>query len=116
MNFLKSILGGGVESMSALEVQAALKDKASAPFLLDVRQPDEYQDGHISGAKLIPLSELSARLSEIPQDRTIVCVCRSGARSGMAARQLASAGYQARNLVGGMISWEANRLPVKKGK
>jgi len=116
MNFLKSILGGGVESISAAEVQTALKDKASAPFVLDVRQPDEYQSGHISGAKLIPLGELSARLSEIPQDRTIVCVCRSGARSGMAARQLAGAGYKTLNLSGGMSSWEMNRLPVKKGK
>ena len=116
MNFLKSILGCGVESISATDVQAALKDKVKAPFVLDVRQPDEYQSGHISGAKLIPLNELGARLSELPQDRTIVCVCRSGARSGVAARQLASIGYKTLNLSGGMMSWEMNRLPVKRGK
>ncbi|MCS6834923.1 MAG: rhodanese-like domain-containing protein [Anaerolineae bacterium] len=116
MNFLRSMLSGGVESISAVDVQAALKDETSAPFLLDVRQPDEYQGGHISGAKLIPLDELSARLDELPKDRTIVCVCRSGARSSAAARQLVSAGYKALNLSGGMMSWEMNRLPIKKGK
>jgi rhodanese-related sulfurtransferase len=84
-------------------------------LLIDVRQPEEYAAGHIHGAKLIPLGELSERARELPKDREIICVCRSGNRSGSATRMLASAGYQAINMTGGMIAWTRAGLPVKKG-
>lgn len=115
MNILKNLFSGGVPSVSAKEAQDMLKGD-SAPFLLDVREKSEFASGHIQGAKLIPLGELGARQNELPQGRTILCVCRSGSRSGMAARQLASAGYTVRNLSGGMMSWQMAGLPVKKGK
>jgi rhodanese-related sulfurtransferase len=52
----------------------------------------------------------------LPQDREIICVCRSGNRSGAAARQLVAAGYNAFNLRGGMNSWQRAGLPIKRGR
>src|ERR1700694_617661 len=52
-----------------------------APFLLDVREPWEYQQGHVPGAQLIPLGELEQRVSEVPRDRPVLAICPSGPRS-----------------------------------
>lgn len=81
-------------------------------FLLDVREHDEWVAGHAPDAVHIPLGELGARVEELPADRRIVAVCRSGARSGAAAGALLGAGYDAVNLAGGMQAWEATGLPV----
>ena len=115
MDFFKQLLGGGGNGVSAQEAQARLAE-APAPLLLDVRQPDEYRAGHIPGAKLIPLDQLSNKLNELPRDREIICVCRSGARSGSAARQLKAAGFNTLNLNGGMMAWQRAGLPVQNGK
>jgi rhodanese-related sulfurtransferase len=77
-------------------------------FLLDVREHDEWGAGHVPGSVHIPMRELGARQAELPTDRTILCVCRSGNRSGMVTRALAEAGYAAENLDGGLQSWEAS--------
>jgi rhodanese-related sulfurtransferase len=66
------------------EVQQRLAEGAPL-LLLDVREPQEYAEAHIAGSTLIPLGQLSLRLNELPQDRPIVAVCRSGNRSGVAA-------------------------------
>jgi rhodanese-related sulfurtransferase len=92
-----------------------LKARQNQVFLLDVRQPEEFRQGHISGAKLIPLDQLQQRIHDLPRDREIVCICHSGNRSRQATRLLAQSGYQATNLQGGMISWTGSGLPVKKG-
>jgi len=94
---------------------AGLQARQNQVFLLDVRQPDEYRQGHIAGARLIPLDQLAQRLHELPRDREIVCICRSGSRSGQATRQLAQAGFKVTNLQGGMIAWSGSGLPVRKG-
>jgi rhodanese-related sulfurtransferase len=114
MDFLTGLFGSPVPSISVAELHEKIK-KANHPFLLDVRQPEEFRDGHIAGAKLIPLGELRGRMKELPKDREIVCVCASGSRSGSAARQLASAGYTVINMKGGMFVWQRSALPVKKG-
>lgn len=62
-------------------------------FLLDVRTPEEYAEGHLAGSVLIPVQELGSRLSEIPTDRTIIVYCRSGNRSADAAGMLAGEGF-----------------------
>jgi rhodanese-related sulfurtransferase len=58
------------------------------------------------------MGQLSTRLAEVPTDRTVVCVCRVGGRSGAVASALMAEGYDVRNLAGGMLAWEAVGLPV----
>ena len=71
--------------------------------LLDVRQPDEYEESHIEGAVLIPLGELEGRLSEIDQSKSVLVICWSGFRSARAASVLVAAGFDdVMNYAGGM--------------
>ena len=79
--------------------------------LLDVREPDEWQAGHIERAQHIPLGELLDRLSELP-DGELVVVCRSGNRSGRVVAWLVGNGRDALNLAGGMFAWAAAGLPM----
>lgn len=81
--------------------------------LIDVREPDEWEVGHIDGAHHIPLSELPARLGEIHRGAPVVLVCRSGRRSAFATRLLHEAGFDARNLEGGMQAWVSAGLPAR---
>lgn len=114
MNLLELLFGKPVASLNAVELNEKLKN-GKRPLVLDVRQPGEYQNGHIAGAKLIPLGQLSRRIKELPQNREIVCVCASGNRSGSATRALTKAGLNAVNMKGGMHSWRRAGFPVKKG-
>ena len=81
--------------------------------LLDVREPDEWQAGHIAGAQHIPLGQLRERLAEVPKDRTILAVCRHGSRSEAAARGLRTLGYTSENLEGGVTAWSRAGLPLE---
>jgi rhodanese-related sulfurtransferase len=114
MSFLSSLFGPPVSSIEAATAQAKLNEKPK-PLVLDVREPSEYAAGHIAGSMSIPLGKLSSRMSELPKDREIICVCASGSRSGSAARCLLSNGYTVLNLSGGMSRWQRAGLPVKKG-
>jgi rhodanese-related sulfurtransferase len=85
-------------------------------ILLDVRTPEEWADGHIDGATLIPLQELEARAaSELPKDADIVVYCRTGNRSAQAADYLVGAGYTHISDMGGIQDWQAAGLPVVTG-
>jgi rhodanese-related sulfurtransferase len=87
--------------------------------ILDVRQPEEMQEslGGIAHAQLIPLSELTARLAEIPTDRPVVAVCHAGVRSAQATVILRSGGLaRCANLRGGMLLWSELGLPVQQGR
>jgi rhodanese-related sulfurtransferase len=81
--------------------------------LVDVRTPGEYEyDGRIADSHLIPLSMLSSRLDELPKDKPIVCICRSGNRSHTACEHLVVNGFNdVINLAGGMIGWRMAGLP-----
>jgi adenylyltransferase/sulfurtransferase len=80
-------------------------DRGGAPFILDVREPREYEICRIPGAVLIPLGELPKRLAELPPGELVVH-CRSGVRSARAVAQLHEAGFPgARNLKGGILEW-----------
>lgn len=82
--------------------------------ILDVREDWEFASGHVPGADWIPLGQLSSRLDEIPRDKAIVAVCRSGNRSSQATDLLRQQGFQAHNMVGGMLSWEQMGLDVER--
>src|SRR5512139_1617708 len=114
MSFLSKFFGPPVPSIEAAAVQAKLNEKPK-PLVVDVREPSEYAAGHIAGSTLIPLHQLASRMSELPKEREIICVCASGSRSSSAARQLASNGYNVLNLSGGMSRWQHAGLSIKKG-
>jgi len=86
-------------------------DRRSEITLLDVREPWEWQAGHIDGSVHIPLMQLPVRFKELPADRPIVTVCRTGARSDDAAEFLRRSGFEAHNLDGGVADWSALGLP-----
>jgi phage shock protein E len=114
MNLLSSLFGPPLPSLNAAELSEKLKN-GKRPVVLDVRQPEEYREGHIAGSKLIPLGDLRQRVHELPKEREIVCVCATGSRSRSATKLLINAGYKATNMNGGMFTWQRARLPVKKG-
>ena len=83
--------------------------------IVDVREPHELvEDGRVAGAVNIPLGELSARAGEVPRDQPVLLLCRSGARSAMAAEALRASGYDAYNIEGGILAWERDGLPVER--
>ncbi len=101
---------------AAISVSDAAERFAAGAYLLDVREQSEWNEGHISGAVLIPLAQLPARLSEIPADRDVLIICRSGNRSAQARDQLRAAGFpNTTSIDGGMNAWIAAGLPVVTG-
>jgi rhodanese-related sulfurtransferase/glyoxylase-like metal-dependent hydrolase (beta-lactamase superfamily II) len=90
---------------------AALVDAGA--LLLDVREPDEWVAGHAPTATHVPMREIPSRVDELPRDRRIVAICRSGGRSRAVAEALIGAGFDAVNLTGGMRAWEAAGLPIE---
>ena len=81
-------------------------------LLLDVREPDEWCTEHAPTAMLLPVGRVRAREHELPRDRRVVVVCRSGGRSAAVTASLREAGFDAVNLAGGMCAWAAAGLPV----
>ena len=79
-------------------------DEAGSGFLLDVREPLELAVENAPGAVNIPLGQLRARLGELPRDKEILVICRSGQRAYSAMRILLQQGFKAKNLAGGMLS------------
>ncbi|MUT68652.1 rhodanese-like domain-containing protein [Paenibacillus sp. NEAU-GSW1] len=73
--------------------------------ILDVRESDEWEAGHIRGAKHIPLSQINRALNELDRKQETIVVCRSGNRSGKACDYLSSLGYNVVNMAGGMLEW-----------
>lgn len=80
--------------------------------LLDVREPHEWRSGHAPKARHIPLSQLGSRAKELPRNREILVVCRSGNRSRRAARMLSAQRSDVANVKGGMGAWARHGLPV----
>jgi len=84
-------------------------------FVLDVRTPEEYQDGHLPGATLIPIEQLGARYGELPQNETILVYCRSGNHSLQAVYLLENAGFnRVHSLDRGINNWVQNGYEVEK--
>ncbi len=105
------------DSTPAIDIDpaAALELVGSGAFLLDVREDDEWTAGHAPQAVHVAMGSVSDRIDEIPSDRTVVCICRIGGRSGAVATALSGAGYDVRNVDGGMLAWEAAGYTVVDG-
>jgi rhodanese-related sulfurtransferase len=99
---------------SEISVSEAYNKYQSGAFLLDVRTPEEWNEFHAPNTTLIPLDELPSRLSEIPRDKEIVVVCRSGNRSQQGRDILLNAGFQqVTSMQGGLNEWRASGYPVE---
>ncbi len=91
----------------------ALQDHPDV-FMLDVREPDEYDAGHIPGITLIPMGEVADRLSEIPTDREVIVTCRTGNRSAQVVDFLRQQGFtNVHNMEGGIVAWQEAGYPVE---
>lgn len=102
----------GAADLAMVDPAEASQRVESGALLLDVREPDEWSAGHAPEATWIPMRELGGRQAELPADRPIVVVCRSGERSGRVTVALRRAGYDAANLSGGLLAWASAGLPV----
>lgn len=80
--------------------------------LIDVREAYEWEEGHIEGARHVELERLASQAETIPRDRPVVFQCRLGARSAMATSAFRAAGWDARNLAGGIQAWFDADLPL----
>ncbi|ULO05655.1 rhodanese-like domain-containing protein [Paenibacillus sp. 19GGS1-52] len=86
------------------KIAAQLK-KGETLIMLDVRELDEWAEGHIEGAKHIPLGLLLERQHELDPARETIVICRSGNRSGMACELLSEKGFNVVNMTGGLNAW-----------
>lgn len=109
--FTRRNAGAPLTEISAAE---AYQKYQQGVFFLDVRTPDEWNEGHLSKSTLIPLDELASRVGELPRDREVVVICRSGNRSKEAMRILLDAGFtQVVGLEGGLKAWSAAGYAVE---
>lgn len=98
-----------------IDVDELARRHAEGAYLLDVRQSDEYAEAHVPGAVLVPLDQLPDRQGELPKDRPLLVICRSGGRSAAAVQALSAAGYDATNVAGGTLAWIEAGNPVAEG-
>ena len=92
---------------------ARLLDDGGA-VVVDVREPDEYAEGHVPGAVNLPTGRLPGRLDELDRDRTVYVVCASGNRSSAMTEVLTGAGFDAVNVTGGTSAWTGAGRPTEK--
>ncbi len=97
-----------------VQTTAALREQPDV-MILDVREQDEWDAGHIPGAVFMPMGQVPDRLSEIPKDKTVIVQCRSGNRSSQVTDFLVQQGFtNVHNMAGGLNAWQSAGLPVEK--
>jgi len=109
---------GGSNSSSGLANEVSTDEaykmyQQSGTFTVDVRTQEEWDEYHAPNTTLIPLDQLQNRLSEVPKDKEILVVCRSGNRSQQGRDILSSAGYNATSMAGGLKEWYAKGYPIE---
>lgn len=109
MGFFDTLFKKPYRVVDPAEAKEAIERGA---VLLDVREPHEWKNGHAPKARHIPLSQLGSRAKELPRNREILVVCRSGARSARAAKMLSAQRGDVANVKGGMGAWARHGLPV----
>jgi rhodanese-related sulfurtransferase len=96
-----------------ISVSQAYTKYQNGAFFLDVRTQEEWNQFHAPNSTLIPLDQLPSRLNEIPKDKEIVVVCRSGNRSAQGRDILVNAGFtQVTSMQGGLTDWQAAGFPI----
>lgn len=101
-----------------IDVHELARRRRDGAAVLDVRQPDEYEKGHVPGAVLIPLDQLPDRLDDVPVGAaggSLAVICGSGARSRVASELLREHGIESSNVHGGTIAWAEAGFEVEQG-
>jgi sulfur-carrier protein adenylyltransferase/sulfurtransferase len=95
--------------------EAKTKLEGGEVALIDVREPGEYAEGHLPGAKLMPVNSVPQRQAEFPSDKPLLFVCAVGQRSALAAEFAAAFGHKDLfNLEGGTVAWREAGLPIER--
>jgi rhodanese-related sulfurtransferase len=103
-------------SIDVAEADRRLREDRARPVLLDVREPNEFVASRVPGAMLLPTSTFAARIAELPGDRPLFVICRTGVRSAAVTGYLARTGRAGVfNVTGGMDAWEGAGLPTRRG-
>lgn len=114
---LVALADGEMQPLSQDAFLALPQSGDEAPFVLDVRSPEEFVTGYVPGAVNIPHDQIAARLAEVPKDKDVVLYCRSGKRAGVAAQVLAQNGYtKLQHLEGDMPGWIEQGRPTDTPK
>ena len=103
------------DDVPAIDIDELAERLADGAPLIDVRQPDEYDEFHVPGARLIPLMDIPDRIGEVPSDSTVYVICGSGGRSARAVQFLNAHGLDTVNVSGGSKAWRAAGRPVEHG-
>ncbi|WP_372729777.1 rhodanese-like domain-containing protein [Nocardioides sp.] len=101
-----------MREIDVAQLEAALRDGAS---LIDVREPSEYAEGHVPGARHIPMGQLTNRIDELDKDAPVHVICASGNRSGVMVEVLDAAGFEAVNVRGGTSEWARSGREIERG-
>jgi phage shock protein E len=104
-----------INDISPEEVYEIIKNNQDY-IILDVRTKEEFNEGHLEDAILIPVSELESRLDELPKDKPIITYCKSGVRSRNAANMLVENGFTQIYDMGGILDWQEEGYPVEVGE
>lgn len=116
MSFLRNMMGGGVPSATVQEAAERQGDGEGA-LIIDVREPNEYAQLRAKGAVLLPLGRLSGRAKDLPRERELLLMCRTGGRSANATKFLQAQGFEnVTNVNGGMVAWHNANLPTSSGQ
>jgi len=106
----------GIPAVDPLYADVRRSDPVRPAVLLDVREVPEFQEVRVPGSLFIPMSELGARLDEVPKDRPVLVLCAAGSRSGQVTGYLLAQGWEdVGNVAGGLTAWERLGLPVDRG-
>ncbi|MBE3550399.1 MAG: Rhodanese-related sulfurtransferase [Brockia lithotrophica] len=89
-----------------------VKDELDDYFIVDLRKPEDYDAGHIPGARNIPAADILAKLDTLPKDKPVLVYCYKGQTGALVTADLRSLGYDAHNLSGGFEAWVDAELPV----
>lgn len=105
----------GITTLSVTEAVMLMNRKSA--LVLDVREADEFAQGHLQGARHVPLSQLSTRLKELEKfrDKPVLVVCERGRRANAAAKLLKAQNFTTLNVLkGGMLAWTDAKMPSSK--
>ena len=101
--------------MQEIDLDSFATAHAAGGFVIDIREPDEYVDGHVPGARLMPLSRLGVLAADVPSEQPVYVICASGNRSKAGAGLLAQRGIAAYSVAGGTGGWARTGRPIVTG-